>query len=229
MATISVTSKTLIAKVRKGDPDAWADFYETYNQFMFRFIKAHGLGDMDAENLCHDVIVGLWGKNDLGKTKFSFDPVGPAKFRTWFRKVIKNKLIDHFRKKNPSAPGEHAQFVEEHAEELENSQAGRIFNLDKERFEREFEKHWRLDLLRKALPLLEERVGPQTYRAFYLCKWDEQEPAAVALRLGIERNAVDQMAHRCLCHLRTIIKEQEEERNPKVKATERSIRKARKN
>lgn len=177
MATISTTRKTLIARVRKGDPAAWADFCDGYKNFIWGITKAYGLNDMDAQDVSQNVLTGLWGKNEQGKTKFSFDPVGPAKFRTWFSKVIKNKLIDHFRKRNPSAPQALPQ-AEEHDEESPHPDAAQLCSLDKERFEREFEKHRKQDVLRKALPLLEGRVEPRTYQAFYLCKSEDQRTAS---------------------------------------------------
>lgn len=206
------TRRTLIARVKQGDSAAWQEFYDGYKDMVYRIARS-SLNESDSEDLMQNVFAGLCGNNDQGKPRFRFEPGGPASFRTWFRRVIRNKRIDHFRKKRPERPAADTQFAGNDADSQRPPPDRQLVELDRERFEREFERHWRFDVLQKALKVLKAEVEPQTYEALILSKFEGYDVETVAQRFARSRNAIDQANHRCLRRLREIIVDLEKEQN----------------
>jgi len=210
MGLFPTTHKSLIARVRQGDLVAWEKFYTVYKDIIFHLARCHGLDSRDAEELTQDVFTGLLGKNSEGKTRFRFEPGGPAMFRTWFRRVIRNKLCDHFRKKRPEKPTADTQFAGNDTDS-QRPPVKQLVELDRERFERDFRHGWEVTVRDQVLEWLKKEVDPQTYEALIQCKIEGHDVETVAQRFGKKRNAIDQANHRCLKRLREIRAELETE------------------
>ena len=207
MATISATSKTLIAKVQAGDPVAWEEFYHTYKRLIFRIARLYELTEEDTADLLQNVMFDLWKPG-----KFRFKPSARAKFRTWLSRIVRNKLIDLLRKRNPCSPGMDTQPFAEDGEVPKSSQDP-IRVMEQARFQKEFEpvfeEQWKTQRLADALACLKEEIEASTYRAFCLCNLDGVKPSEVAALIGITENNVYQITKRCLRRLSEIVKELE--------------------
>src|SRR5687767_13258672 len=96
------TSSSLVARVKVHDPQAWRRFVELYSPLVYSWCRRAGLQSPDAADVLQDtfqaVAVGIR----------SFQHGGPDQtFRGWLWTIARNKLRDHFRRRNvqPQALG----------------------------------------------------------------------------------------------------------------------------
>jgi RNA polymerase sigma factor (sigma-70 family) len=91
---IWVTRQTLIQRAKNpNDTLAWHDFDNYYRSFIEVVIKKFNLPICDREDLAQDVLLKVWKSLEsmnLNKNN--------AKFRTWLSTIIKNTVIDFFKK-----------------------------------------------------------------------------------------------------------------------------------
>ena len=85
------TSRTLLEKIAAGDGIGWDEFYEKYAPVVRAL--ARGKGIEDAEDICQQVMLQFFKQSGT----FRFDP-GLARFRTYFGRIVRAKIADHFRR-----------------------------------------------------------------------------------------------------------------------------------
>lgn len=189
-ANTDSTRKTLLARVQSGDPVAWEDFYATYKRLIrnvaLRLKHAYSfrLTDEDIADLIQNVMLALWRQGE-----FQFDPSRGIKFRTWFSKVVKNKLIDLNRKKTKCRPAD-AHLPDEN-------------ELSVDHFEAIWTSEYQNVEYNEAKQQLKIEIEPETFRAFEMIL-EGLSPEEVARRQGIQKNNVYQIKNRCLAQLKTI-------------------------
>ena len=83
---IPKTSKTLLEKLRSGDPVSQEEFYARYREMIFALGRLKGLSETESEDLVQLVMSEFFQKS----TDFIWDPAR-GKFRTWFGTVIKRR------------------------------------------------------------------------------------------------------------------------------------------
>lgn len=108
-------------------------FYKKFNRTVFNQIKRRIKDEMIAEELAADVMIKVYKKLD------QFDQT-KAQLTTWIFNIVKNTLIDHYRKKNLStvsfenvfafADGEEAEI--DHLMELKDSSKDAVEQLIEE-------------------------------------------------------------------------------------------------
>ena len=79
--------------VRLSDPDTWLD---QHGDSLYRFALVRVRETALAEDLVQETLLAAW------RAKDSF--AGGSAERTWLIAILKNKLIDHFRRSNRESP-----------------------------------------------------------------------------------------------------------------------------
>jgi RNA polymerase sigma factor (sigma-70 family) len=91
--TSGVTSSELLRAARRCDADAWHRLVGTYSRRMYRWCRLRGLQPEDSANVVQEALAAVARK--LGD--FEHDRSG-ATFRGWLRRIVENKIADHFRR-----------------------------------------------------------------------------------------------------------------------------------
>lgn len=84
----------LLEQMKRGSEQAFAKFYDTYINCVFR-IAYHLVRDQqEAEDICHDVLLDVFLKPD------SYDPKRGS-IQAWLAVKTRSRCLDHLRKKKP--------------------------------------------------------------------------------------------------------------------------------
>jgi RNA polymerase sigma-70 factor (ECF subfamily) len=89
----SATSRSLLARVKADEPDAWNRLVHLYAPLVLHWCRGKGLQDPDVADIFQEVFravvtnVGIFRRERPGDT-----------FRGWLRRITQNKLRDHFRR-----------------------------------------------------------------------------------------------------------------------------------
>lgn len=182
------TSLSLINRVRARDPEAWARFATLYGPLVYHWCRRSRLQAADAADVVQEVLGGVASHID------GFDHGAPgATFRGWLWTITRNKICDHFRRREgrPSAEGGTTAY-----QRLQ--QTPQIPEPPSETSPQDDEGILRQGLLEMVRAEFEE----QTWRAFWRVTVDEQSAADVADELGTTIDAVYQAKSRVLRRLR---------------------------
>lgn len=187
------TSRTLLDHVVNGDEAAWYTFYNRYRDIVLEVATRWGhLSQEDAEDVLQSVMSGFFGLRE----SFVFNS-GKAKFRTFFGRIIANKVID-FQRKNSR---EYVPFDDGIATELSDH----LQELDE--LNRIIMGNWSQVLLDDLREKFNQRVNAATYQAFQLFAIQERPVEKVADFLGCTVNKVYQAKKRCMGVLDDILRE----------------------
>jgi RNA polymerase sigma factor (sigma-70 family) len=102
------TYRKLVARVIRGDPEAWTEFVERFSNLLFSLLWRYANGDEDlCANLYLFVIEGLHQTNEAGESFFrlrrylqSVDQYdGKGRLTTWLGRVTQNLVSDYFRER----------------------------------------------------------------------------------------------------------------------------------
>ena len=176
------TSKTLLDKIASGDEISWNDFYEKYSPIVKALAKFKGLDAAAADDVCQQVMLQFFKQS---KT-FKFDP-DIARFRTYFGRIVRGRIIDYYRKKHETP-----------VEELE------AISVDAET-DHIFMDEWRKLVLQEAQAELKNRVAPETYQAYELFAVQGRPAEKVAEYLDCTPNQVYQAKKRCFKMMKEIL------------------------
>jgi RNA polymerase sigma-70 factor (ECF subfamily) len=88
----SLTSPELLRAAQHNDREAWRHLVGTYSRRMYRWCRLAGLQPADSANVVQESFAAVARK--LGD--FRHDRPG-ATFRGWLRRIVDNKVTDHFR------------------------------------------------------------------------------------------------------------------------------------
>ena len=187
------TSRTLLDHVVNGDEAAWYTFYNRYRDIVLEVATRWGhLSLEDAEDVLQSVMSGFFGLRE----SFVFN-AGKAKFRTFFGRIIANKVID-FQRKNSR---EYVPFDDGIATELSDH------SRELEELNRIIMGNWSQVLLDDLREKFNQRVNAATYQAFQLFAIQERPVEKVADFLGCTVNQVYQAKKRCMGVLDDILRE----------------------
>ena len=176
------TSKTLLDKIASGDEISWNDFYEKYSPIVKALAKFKGLDAAAADDVCQQVMLQFFKQS---KT-FKFDP-DIARFRTYFGRIVRWKIIDYYRKKHETPVAEfEAVPVDPEADTL-------------------FMNEWRKLILQEAQAELKSRVSPETFQAYELYAVQGRPVEKVAAYLDCSTNQVYQAKKRCFRMMKEIL------------------------
>ncbi len=186
MQQIPDTRSSLILRLADNvDGEAWDEFVEIYEPFIYRYARRRGLQDADARELVQDVLVGV--ANAVSKWK---PDQGRAKFRTWLFRIAKFQLLKRFRKNS-----QEKQFGD--WAELDD-----ILSMQDWKPCEEEETEYRRMVFRWAAEQVQEQVKPKTWLAFQLSSIENQSVAQVAETTGLTRDQVYVARSRVIKRLR---------------------------
>lgn len=184
---LSVTSRTLLERIRTSDSDAWARFVALYCPLVYDACRKYGVQPADADDVTQEVLRSV----SSGIHEFRKERPGDS-FRGWLYRIVQNKVRDHYRRatKRPAAVGgtDFHQVLEQLPEELSQDSVSTLGGTD--------------PALMRALDLIREDIEERTWTIFWRMTVEEHAAAEIAADLGMTRNAVRQAKHRVLLRLR---------------------------
>jgi RNA polymerase sigma factor (sigma-70 family) len=153
------------------NPDHQAAFERRYKPLVLLDCRERGLQPSDADDIAQVVLFKLWQEISNGV----YDPSKP--FRAWFRTLIKNCIVDHFRKRRPVGGG---------GEEVAVMEAVPAPDRVSEEFERGLERA----VAAEALELLRQDVSERDYAVFVALAVDGRTGEDVAAEFGLKKGHV---------------------------------------
>jgi RNA polymerase sigma-70 factor (ECF subfamily) len=179
------TSNTLLERIRARDEEAWRRLLHLYTPLVRYWCEQWSVRGQDADDIRQEVFQAV----AVGLERFHRDQAGDT-FRGWLRGITRNKLLDHFRRRQnqPEAQGgTHAQRLlhEVPEQDLPNDSEEVLGGL-----------------YRRALELVQSEFETRTWEAFWRSAVDGQAPADVGRELGMTPAAVRKAKSRVLHRLR---------------------------
>ena len=89
--------RDLIERGVHGDSAAFGMLYERHLDAIFRYVYFRVGSSADAEDLTEDVFVSAW------ENLSNFRPEGESSFLSWLYRIAHNRVIDHYRKRQPQS------------------------------------------------------------------------------------------------------------------------------
>jgi len=184
--TGSVTSASLLDRVRSAQPEGWRRLVSLYGPLVYAWCRKAGLQDHDAADVVQNVFQSvLKGIND-----FRRDRPGDS-FRRWLRTVTRNKVRDFWRAESraPQADGgTEAPLRLTQWPDAEEPDDGHIEEIDQ--------------MYHRALELVRAEFEDRTWQAFWRVVVDARPAADVANELNMSPNAVYIAKSRVVTRLR---------------------------
>ncbi len=187
MNSVPDTRVSLILRLPNvADVQAWSEFTEVYEPFLYRYARRRGLQDADARELTQEVFLAVaravdrWEPDD-----------GRAKFRTWLFRIARNQTINILSRRQR----------DEVSDSIAYKIAGAVHAADDDREEFE-EQEYRREIFRYAAARVQKNVHPQTWAAFWRTTIESESAEAVAKSLGISRGLVYVSRSRVIHRLR---------------------------
>lgn len=180
------TSLTLLMRVQRDDPSAWARLCYLYAPLVYGWCRRAGLQDSDA----HDVGQEVFGVVHRRVATFRRESPGDS-FRGWLWGVTRNKLREHLRGRG--ARRGVTALVDDAADPRpapgDMGDPGDPLGED-------------AAVMRRALDAIRPDFDESTWQAFWRMTIDEQSSADVAAELGMTPGGVRQAKFRVLKRLR---------------------------
>ena len=187
MNSVPDTRVSLILRLPNvADVQAWSEFTDIYEPFLYRYARRRGLQDADARELTQEVFlavaraVGRWEPDD-----------GRARFRTWLFRIARNQTINILSRRQRDEVSDSMAYII----------AGTVCTTDDDRAEFE-EQEYRREVFRYAAGRVRKHVHPQTWSAFWRTTIELESPDVVAKSLGISRGLVYVSRSRVIQRLR---------------------------
>ena len=86
-----VSDYELIKKINQGDKESLSILLERYQAMVYNYIRKNSKTNEDAEDLYQDIYIKII--RNLKNFKFN------SQYKTWMFSIIRNKMIDNYRKK----------------------------------------------------------------------------------------------------------------------------------
>lgn len=182
------TRATLLIKVKdRNNRQAWREFHDLYAPLLYRYSRARGLSQADAEEVrdqCLEVVTRKIGSFEYDKEK--------GGFKNWLRRIANHRVIDLIRKKREK-PADSAQM--------------KIVPDDQLAPDEVWDRNWRNQLLKYCLEQVREEVSEINYQAFRMLLLEECSVEEVCERLGLNPNQVYKAKSRVLQRVRAKLAE----------------------
>jgi RNA polymerase sigma-70 factor (ECF subfamily) len=188
-APSSGTPRSLLERVRAGEPSAWEALVALYAPLVYQWCRRRDLQEQDTADVVQEVFqavvthIGEFHRSRPGDT-----------FRGWLRTIVRNKVHDHFRRlgREPGGVGgTDAQLRLAQLPEPEPSESDVEDDPEAER-----------RLFRRCLELIRGEFEERTWQAFWRTAVDGRSPKDVAADLAMTPGAVRVAKCRVLQRLR---------------------------
>lgn len=184
----SVTSPTLLQRVRGGDAQAWQRLTDLYGPLVFHWCRRQGVGEHDAADLTQDVFASV------ARAVAGFQERATGTFRGWLWTITKNRLRDFYRRRAVEAGAAGGTTAWEQLAAVAESLSD-----DPD----EYTACDQLDALhRRGIELVRGQFEERTWQLFWLTVVEDRPTAEVAEEFHISANAVRQARSRVLRRLR---------------------------
>lgn len=168
---MDTTRASLLLLVRNADDtDAWRQFDGIYRPMLYRFGRASGLSDADAEDVTQHCMSAIH-RHIRG---FDYDP-SKGRFKGWLRTMVNNRIRNLVRGRREQA-AESQDFKRPQQREQTPDEL--------------FDRIWMDEHLKQCMKLVREEVEPQTFQAFQRYVLDEQPVEQVCRELHLTANQV---------------------------------------
>ncbi|HWL94739.1 MAG TPA: sigma-70 family RNA polymerase sigma factor [Phycisphaerae bacterium] len=193
-----ITTTTVLDRLRDAnDHSAWSSFVERFRAPITGFSRKLGLNLADAEDVAQETLMAFlesYRKNAYERRR---GRLGHYLFGIAHNKILLARRKIGAREGQVSGTDDRTSFW---SALPDSSQA-----------QETWEREWRDSILVQCLEQVRQEVSPQTFEAFRMVVLEEIEPATVAERLGLTRNAVFIAKHRVGTRLRGLRAAFEEE------------------
>ncbi|MCH2204382.1 MAG: sigma-70 family RNA polymerase sigma factor [Lentisphaerales bacterium] len=165
------THQTLILRAQNpDDASAWDDFVKYYETFIKMVLKKSNIPFSEADDLVQDILLKVW--KGLPGYEYRREK---AKFRTWLGTIIRNTVINHYKKVKRTGGGKFEIF--------ENS----ILNIKESEIEKVIKDEWIKYLTKFAMDKIESIFSGQAIEVFKLSlKGNSGRDIATALSITEE-------------------------------------------
>ena len=195
MPQFVTTRLSLLLRIRDADDaESWAGFVQIYAPLIYRYARRTGLQDADAADVTQDVLRVV----SESIQRFDYDPA-VGRFRGWLKKVAfyTSSQLRRRNQRQPMGTGDSAVM----------QMAGMAAAETDARF-------WDEEYTQRLFELASERVRPavrpSTWEAFVATAVNNEDPAAVAERLGINVGSVYVAKNRVFTRIREALSELDE-------------------
>ena len=165
---MDTTRPSLLIRIR--DPEdaaAWRDFDEIYRPMIYRFGKANGLSDADAEDVTQHCLAAISKRI----AAFEYDPER-GRFKGWLRTIVNNRVRNLWRKRREQTAATGQLEVQPDAGEAPDAA---------------FERIWMEEHLWHCLRGLRAELGERTYQAYVRYVIDQDPPEEICADLELSR------------------------------------------
>ncbi len=180
---MTTTRKTLLDRVKdRDDNEAWTEFYGLYAPLLFRYARARGLREGDADEVrdeCLEVIARKMGDFEYDRSR--------GRFKGWLYRIASGKVVDLLRKRQ-----------EVRADTGDLMSVPDPAPTPDEVWQRE----WKEEHLRQSLERARRRVPTRDFEVFRMLLEEECPVPEVCDRLGINANQVYKAKGRVLRRVR---------------------------
>jgi len=177
-----VTSMTLLMRAQDpDDADAWTEFVEFYQRFIYHILHKMNINVNDFDDLVQDVLLKLWkGLPGFDKKK--------SKFRTWISHVTRNTVVSYFRSKSarPDLVGIETDCLEA---------ISYMSSFSESELEDLFENEWRAYLCSIAFENIKKLFTGNAINAFEMSQ-DGLSPQEIGDKLGLTKESVSVLTSR---------------------------------
>jgi RNA polymerase sigma-70 factor (ECF subfamily) len=185
--TETLTSLSLISRVRRGDSEAWSRFFALYEPLLRLWCSESGLREPHIDDVQQEIFIAVRKFIDEFKKESEHDS-----FRAWLRTVTSSKIADFWRKQNPDEIAVGGSDAQKQIAAIPSKAANGQDELSREKGV----------LYRRAIELMKTDFEDKTWLAFWRTVVDGVSAGDAADELGISRNAVHLAKARVLKRLR---------------------------
>lgn len=182
------TSASLLERAKLQDREAWGVMIRLYGPLVYAWCRKANLSAADIDDVFQDVFATVAARLITFEKSSSSDT-----FRGWLRVVTVNKIRDHFRQAGKTPATFRTQDV---AEWLDANQSSPVAD------EADHSNYEANVLYGQALALMQQKVEPNTWKAFWRTVVDGQPTGEVAQELDMSPASVRQAKSRVLRRLR---------------------------
>ena len=168
---MDTTRPSLLIRIRdRADQSAWYEFDAIYRPLLFRFARARGLGETEAEEVAQHCMAAI----DRHIGSFEYDPQ-KGKFKSWLATMLNNRIRNMLRdRRDVQAATKDLEALREQGDSPEQL----------------FDKLWRQEHLKQCLRLVRSEVEPATFGAFVAYAMEEQPIETVCRQFEMTPNQV---------------------------------------
>lgn len=163
------------------DNESWRVFFNTYWRLIYAVAMKSGLTETEAEEVVQETILCV-ARNIQ---KFKREPQRGS-FKGWLRNLTRWRIADQLRKRTGVVlQGDRPDAPVEPSEELEDEKAVA-----------DWEREWRMNLLKAAMDRVKVRVSEEQYQLFDLCVVKQWPVNRISTTLGVSAARVYLARHR---------------------------------